>query len=110
VSSTTDTDVTETGLGPHPVFDTLLSWQPEAGYLRSLFGLGHLDDLALEPDVVLDPPRLIAHARLISATPTGSLALDLGPARSLTMAEALERFREQTHLEGVGAERAPVGQ
>jgi hypothetical protein len=62
-------------LGPHPVFDALLSWQPEGGYLRELFGLGHLDDLALEPDEIHDPlsTRLVTMAGLISATPTGSI-------------------------------------
>lgn len=75
--NTTDTAVT---LGPHPIFDALLAAEPEESYLRSLHGLGHRDALypALEPDAVLDPtPPTTIHARLISATPTGSIRLDL---------------------------------
>lgn len=74
-------------LGPHPIFDELLSWQPEGGYLRGLFGLGHLDDLpeaeapttdALEPDEVHDPQstRLVTIAGLVGPTATGSIRLD----------------------------------
>jgi hypothetical protein len=74
-------------LGPHPIFDALLSWEPEGGTLRTKYGLGHRDELAapaLEPDVVHDP-RLVLRARVISSTPTGSLMLDMGPGRSVAL-------------------------
>lgn len=79
-------------LGPHPIFDTLIALEPEGGYLRSLFGLGHLDELVivdpvLEPDLVHDPEPRTVRARVISATPTGSinLKLDMGPGRSVPL-------------------------
>lgn len=76
-------------LGPHPIFDALLADEPEQSHVREVFGLGHREELPLEPDRVHDPlpidPRLILRARVISSTPTGSLMLDMGPGRSVAL-------------------------
>lgn len=75
--------------GPHPDLDALLAGEPEGSHVRELFQPA--DDYqraeyavvrpapaALEPDAVHDPEpvTVITQARLISATPTGSIRLD----------------------------------
>jgi hypothetical protein len=76
-------------LGPHPILDTLIAWEPENSHVREVFGLGdrELPPGPLTPDAIHDPtpPRVITHARVISATPTGSLTLDMGPGRSVSL-------------------------
>jgi hypothetical protein len=83
-------------LGPHPIFDDLIASEPEGSHVRERFGLGHRDALALEPDKVHDPapPHVITHARVISATPTGSLMLDMGPGRSVALSLGTVRAAE----------------
>jgi hypothetical protein len=77
-------------LGPHPILDTLISWEPEDSHVREVFGLG---DRPLP--TYYDPPTVITHAQVISSTPTGSLRLDQ-VTRSLSMRDALDLFRAGT--------------
>jgi hypothetical protein len=86
MTATTDTET----LGPHPIFDALLTTEAGGSHVREVFGLGHRDELApaLEPDRVIDP-RLILRARVVSSTPTGSLMLDMGPGRSVDLTGAV---------------------
>lgn len=78
-------------LGPHPILDTLISWEPEDSHVREVFGLGdrELPAPPLEPDRLHDPApvHVITQARVISATPTGSLMLDIG-ARTVHLQDA----------------------
>lgn len=72
--------------GPHPDLDALLAGEPEGSHVLELFQPADeyqraefavaRPALALEPDAVHSPPRLLTLARLISSTPTGSLRLD----------------------------------
>lgn len=99
--------------GPHPILDALLLGEPEGShvldlfqpadeYQRAQFAVARPFPAALEPDAVHDPPRLITHARVVSATPTGSLMLaDIRPARTMSMAEAMAWHDEQRDLAAV---------
>jgi hypothetical protein len=109
--------------GPHPDLDALLPGEPEGSHVLDLFAPA--DDYAraqfavaraapaLEPDAVHDPVRLITHARVVSATPTGSLMLaDIKAARTMTLGEALawhdERRRRDDERAYLASLEAPL--